>query len=295
MTDTTPVPVSADKATPSAVAVRQPRRGDFLPMSMEEAIRFAETVQRADGMIPKAYLNNPGKILACVLAGQELGVGAMASLRAFHVVEGKPCADYTFWIARLKASGYRVEWLERTDERVTLKLTAPDGSMHQETWDKARAIRAGLWNGKDPWKKYPQTMLSARCVTSAGRAFAGEVMFGCYEMDEADEIIKEIRAERVDEIASGATAAQRVAAAAGSAISDQAAETERRAKGCADMARALGLSRDDVFGIMDELEIPRGRISELNGEQLEQLAERLDEEARMRGDGGPTDGGEAQP
>lgn len=276
MTNASPVPISADKATPNAVAVRQPRRGDFLPMSMDEAIRFAETVQRADGMIPKAYLGNPGKILACVLAGQELGVGAMASLRAFHVVEGKPCADYSFWIARLKASGYRVEWIERTDERVRLRLTAPDGATHEEQWDKARATRAGLWNGKDPWKKYPQTMLSARCVTSAGRAFAGEVMFGCYEVDEVDEIIREVRAESITERQANASTVQRVAAASGSAIGEHELAREQRAKECADMAKALGLSRDAVFEMMDRLQIPRGRMSEMSAENLEKLAEELD-------------------
>ena len=55
-----------------------------------------------------------------------------------------------------------------------------------------------LWNGKDPWKKYPMTMLSARAVTSLGRAFAGEVMYGCYEHDEADEIMREAEVVSVE-------------------------------------------------------------------------------------------------
>jgi hypothetical protein len=155
--------------------------------SLKTDLALATELQNADGMIPKAFVRAPGKILAAILTGRELGVGPMAALRAFHIVEGKPCADYSFWIARLKAAGYRIEWSNCTAKTATLTLTAPDGSRHVETWTEARAIAAGLW-GKNTWKSYPDTMLKARCVTSAGRAFAAEVMFGCYETDEAEEL-----------------------------------------------------------------------------------------------------------
>lgn len=179
-------------ATENLPAVRSPQRALAITTAdLPSMVQLAEQLQRADGMVPKQFLGNPGKILAAILTGRELGVEPMASLRAFHVVEGKPCASYDFWIARLKASGYRVEWLHRSADKVTLQLTAPDGAKHIETWDKARAVAAGLWNGKDPWKKYPETMLTARCVTSAGRAFAAEVMFGCYELDEMDDLQRE--------------------------------------------------------------------------------------------------------
>lgn len=293
MTDTVPATVPATAVHEErAIAAHTPRRGDFAAMSIPQAMEFANAVQRAEGMIPKAYLGNPGKILACVLAGQELGVGPMASLRAFHVVEGKPCADYTFWIARLRAAGYRVEWLSREQERVVLQLTAPNGSKHVETWDKARAVTAGLWNGKDPWKKYPQTMLSARCVTSAGRAFAGEVMFGCYEADEADEIIRDAQATvRVESITG--TVTERAAAATGTAISEEAAKVDIKARHCADMMKALGFQRADMFALLAELKIEhteKTRLTELPLEALERVSERLDEEAAMRADGGPKNG-----
>ena len=296
MTATDNVPATATK--PQAVAVRQPK-ADLLQFgTIAEVMQFAEMIQHAEGAIPKHCLRQPGKIVATVMAGHELGVGPMASLRAFHVVEGKPTADYSFWVARLKAAGYRLEWLERSQEKVTLRLIAPDGTSATETWDKARAITAGLW-GRNTWKSYPQAMLSARCVTSLGRAFAGEVMFGCYETDEAEEIVSDAEVASVTTAPVVGTVADRIASAAGGAIQDEARAIEARAKECADMAKALGLSRDDVFGIMDELQVPRKRISELSRDQLDQLAERLDAEAKLRdGAGGEalqeTDG-EGQP
>lgn len=263
------------------VAVAKP---DLLTFgTIAEVMRFAETIQRADGMIPKHMIGNPGKIVATVMAGHELGVGPMASLRAFHVVEGKPCADYSFWVARLKAAGYRLEWPERSMERCTLKMTAPDGSTAQETWDKARAVTAGLWGKNGPWKNHPQTMLSARCVTSLGRAFAAEVMFGCYETSEADEIVKEaelVNAEGTAPVAG--TVTERVAAVVGNAVDAEAKAIEARARECADMAKALGYTREGMFELLDSLQIPRGRLAELSRDQLDRVAEVLDEVAKQQ-------------
>lgn len=295
MTETVPMTVPAP-AQPRAVAPRA-AKPDLLQFgTIAEVMKFAEMIQHAEGAIPKHCLGKPGKIVATVMAGHELGVGPMASLGAFHVVEGRPTAHYSFWVARLKASGYRLDWIERTQERVTLKLTAPDGSSATETWDKARAITAGLWNSKDPWKKYPMTMLSARCVTSLGRAFAGEVMYGCYDLDEADEIVREASFTESTP-ASSAAVVDRVAAATGASIDADAKAREARAAECANMAKALGLGRDDVFGLMDRLQIPRGRISELSREHLDLLADSLDQIAR-EGSGPESaggDGAEAQP
>ncbi|MBL8739170.1 MAG: hypothetical protein JNL12_22275 [Planctomycetes bacterium] len=281
MTDTLPASVPATTAAKPQMVATRPTKADLLQFgTIAEVMKFAEMIQHAEGAIPKHCIAKPGKILATVMAGHELGVGPMASLRAFHVVEGKPTADYSFWVARLKAAGYRVEWPERSQERVTLKLTAPDGSSATETWDKARAITAGLWNGKDNWKKYPMAMLSARCVTSLGRAFAGEVMFGCYEHDEADEILKEADVVAIEGVPQKGTVAERVAAVTGAAIDAEAKAREAKASECANMAKALGLTREQVFALMTEIGAQPGRISELSREHLDALAEKLDEHSR---------------
>jgi len=154
---------------------------------LSQMLELASRLKGATGMVPE-HLKSEGQILATILAGRELGLGPMAAMRGLHVVRGKVGADYSLWVALLKRNGYKVEWLEKSAERCTLKLTAPDGSTHKETWDKDRAVKAGLWNSGEGWKKYPETMLSARCVTSAGRAFAAEVLAGGYSMDELDEI-----------------------------------------------------------------------------------------------------------
>lgn len=254
-------------------------RGAVAALSIPEAMQFAEAVAKADGMIPRAYLGNPGKILACVLAGQELGVGPMASLRAFHIVEGKPCAAADFWVARLRAAGYRLDWLQRDNECVSLRLTAPDGSSITETWDRAKATAAGLWAGKDNWRKYPQAMLSARCITSAGRALAGEVMFGCYELDEADEIAGRRQPAPVaaPQAPAPQTAAERVAAAIGGSTEAVTIDPEvaTLAKRVGDLAKSLGYTREGFFEFLATRDLPAQRLITFTSAQLTGILDAL--------------------
>lgn len=177
---------------------------------LDAILRMAEALSRADGMIPKQYVGSPAKILAAVLKGRELGIDAMASLTAFHVVEGKPVASSEFWGARIAQAGYRIEWVESTDERATIRLSSRDGRQHLETWTFAMAQRAGL-TGKANWKGYPAAMLKARAIVSAGRAFAPEVMFGAAIPDEVEEIREvdaAVRVEHAQEAARGVAGLQ---------------------------------------------------------------------------------------
>lgn len=156
-------------------------------------MQVAEALGEAGPMLP-AHITSKGQALAVIMAGAELGVPPMASLRGIHLVKGKACLDYSLMVGLLRRAGYRVEWIEKSGTRCELRLTHSDGSRHTEVWDVDRAKAAGLW-GSGTWKSYPEAMLSARCVSSAARAFAGDVLAGCYSMDEAREIAGETRVE----------------------------------------------------------------------------------------------------
>jgi len=167
------------------------KHGATAPMAHDDvgpALRLAEQLATARGIIPDHLVGKPGNIVAILLTGRELGLPPMASLRGLQVVKGKVGASYDTMVGLLRRAGYRVEWPESGPESATLRLTHPDGSQHEETWDKARATTAGLWGGRGPWSSYPETMLRARAVSSAGRAFAGDVMSGVYSTDEVREL-----------------------------------------------------------------------------------------------------------
>lgn len=150
-------------------------------------VKVADALGDAGPMLPK-HITSKGAALAVIMAGDELGIPPMAALRGLFLVNGKVGMDYSLMVGLLRRAGYKVQWREKTAERAELLLTHPDGSTHTEVWDVERAKKAKLWGGSGPWSTYPEAMLSARCVSSAARAFAGDVLAGCYSMEEVREI-----------------------------------------------------------------------------------------------------------
>lgn len=159
--------------------------------------RTAEALAGAGNMLPRHLQGNPGAILAVAMTAQELGIGTMVAIRGMYLIHGRVGMEYPLMIALLRRAGYSVKWEEKSRERASLRLTNPEGESHVETWDVARATQAKLWGTSDPWKKYPDTMLAARCVSSAARAFAGEVLAGCYSSAEEIHEVAAAEAEHV--------------------------------------------------------------------------------------------------
>ena len=213
-------------------------------------VKLAEQLAHARGMLPK-HLTTPGEIVAVLLTGRELGLAPMASIRGLYLVHGKVGASYDTMIGLLRRSGYRIEWPESGPTKATLKLTHPDGSTHTETWDEARARKANLWGNRGPWSQYPETMLRARCVSSAGRAFAGDVLAGVYTTDEAREI----------------AAAKGVPGPAAEAVEAEVVESHpvlERLESLADRITAEELSADDA---RSEVWAAKSAVDEMSGGQ----------------------------
>jgi hypothetical protein len=132
-----------------------------------------------------------------LLAGAELGYGPFQSLRAFHVIEGKPVETSGEITARIKRSGkYRLEsyFIDATGTHLDpIKTKANetnacvvriferlDGGWHElepTVFAKEDAAQAGLL-GKDVWKKYLRDMLFARALTAAARRHCADIFGG---------------------------------------------------------------------------------------------------------------------
>jgi hypothetical protein len=158
--------------TPGTVSV-------LTPQGFEAALALAKTLVDS-GFLPRA-ITKPAQALAVILAGQELGLPPMQSLRQIHIVEGKPTLSAELMLSQFKKRGGRAKWLETTDAKAVLWLRHPNGDEHTQTWSIEDAKRAGLV-GKDNWRKYPADMIRARCA-SAGLRCIGEAT-GFYDPDE---------------------------------------------------------------------------------------------------------------
>jgi hypothetical protein len=181
MADVTPV-----KALTVAHAPREFTR-ELEPRTLNEAGQLAKWVYESRQF--SAY-GTPQAVLATVLAGRELGLQAMASLRAIHIVEGKPTLSADLIRALVINSGharyFRVT--ERTPERATFETQRGDDPpvSLSFTIEDGRA----MWKkGDDAWKKSgwgtsPADMLVARASAKLARLVYPDICFGLYTPDE---------------------------------------------------------------------------------------------------------------
>jgi hypothetical protein len=156
---------------------------------MDEAVKLADRLMAS--RLFSAY-GHPAGILATVLAGRELGIQAMASLRAFHIIEGKPTLSAGAIVALIMKSG-KAEYfrpVERTAEKatfVTKRHGDPEVTMTftideaKQAWSKDAAAF-----GKSAWGKHPADMCVARCSSKLARLVYPDVVFNLYAPEEFD-------------------------------------------------------------------------------------------------------------
>jgi hypothetical protein len=173
----------------------------FAPKSLDEALTVSKQIATS-ALIPGDLRQKPQDVLVTILAGQELGLGPMQSIRGLYVVNGKPVMSSDMMVAlclRSSACEY-FQLVESTPGRATYEAKrrgAPKPVQMSFTIEQARA--AGL-TGKGTWKSYPDAMLRARAASSLARAVFPDLVAGVYEPGEAEEFRRSDRARDVTPI-----------------------------------------------------------------------------------------------
>ena len=145
---------------------------------VDAALRLADTICDTQ-IVPQALRGHPDAVVAVILQGFELGLGPMQSLRSVVMIAGTPTLKAETMRAMILARGHGYS-LEATDDAATFKCHRREWPA--ERWDTftftmADAKRANLL-GKDNWKMYPRSMLSARVTSEAARAVFPDVVAG---------------------------------------------------------------------------------------------------------------------
>lgn len=159
------------------------------PRSMDETIRLAKYV--FESRLFSAY-GTPQAVLTTLLAGRELGLQAMSSLRAFHIVEGKPTMAADLIRAIVLKSG-KVRFFrctERTPDKATFQIQRGDDPVVSLTYTVAegRAAFSGddaKW-AKSGWGKNPADMCVARAGAKLARLVCPDIIHGLYAGEEFD-------------------------------------------------------------------------------------------------------------
>lgn len=154
------------------------------PRSMNQAHWIASRVH-ASKLSFGAY-GSPDAVLTTVLAGREIGLSAMASLRAFHVVEGKPTLSADAIRALVMRSpqceyfritvrdAVKATWVtkRRGDPEVSLTYTIEEG---RAAWQKDQKA----WDAS-AWGKRPANMVTKTASSTLARLIYPDVVGGFY-------------------------------------------------------------------------------------------------------------------
>lgn len=157
----------------------------IIPSSLPEVQSMAEILAKSS-LMPDALKGKAADVVVQILAGQELGLSPMASIRGVHIVQGKPILSADTMVALVLGSGTCEYFsrVEETDTSVTYE-TKRRGSPHPQkvTWSDEDTKLAGL-NTKDNWRLHKKQMRRARCRAILARDVYPDVLAGCYDPDE---------------------------------------------------------------------------------------------------------------
>lgn len=158
------------------------------PRNFEEAKSMSTTLAKAS-LLPQALRGKEADVLMTVMAGAELGLGPILSIRSIHVIDGKPTLSADLIAALCLRRADVCEYLQPTESSAT-KATytakrkgAPAPVTMSFTIEEAKM--AGL-AGKGNWLKYPAAMLRARCISAICRAVFPDLVGGLYDSDSAE-------------------------------------------------------------------------------------------------------------
>ena len=157
------------------------------PRTVARLTEWAQSAQAAHevatslvqtSFVPDAFRGKAHEATAAILAGDEVGLSPMASLRAFDIIQGTAAPRAITHRAVVQAQGHEVWQVEATDTRAVFRGRRAGSNVIQESvWTIERARQLGL-TGKHNWKVQPKAMLIARATSEVCRLIASDALMG---------------------------------------------------------------------------------------------------------------------
>jgi hypothetical protein len=161
----------------------------FEPQSFEAALNVCRTL-----VASKMFGNTtPEALLLKVMAGRELGLSVLQSVRSIYTFESQgrlvTGIDAATIVAKVQRHPQVDHFLcvESTEKQATYELAVKGREPSRLTYTIDDARAAGLTE-KDVWKKHPKNMLRARAATNLVRRDFPEAIMGWHTVDEVEEI-----------------------------------------------------------------------------------------------------------
>ena len=131
-------------------------------------------------ILPTAYRGNAANAFVAAETGAALGLEPLQALASIAVINGRATLSSDLMAAVIRRAGHTLRIVENSPESVTATLIRADDKTFkfEVTWDKDKAVKAGLWGQRGPWSQYPTQMLRARAITEVARQGATEALMG---------------------------------------------------------------------------------------------------------------------
>ena len=114
-------------------------------------------------------MKSPDQALALMLVAQSEGQHPATITADYDIIQGRACRKSHSLLARFQQMGGTVKWSVLNEEVAKATFSHPAGGAIIIEWTIEQAKKAGL-AGKDNWKKYPRSMLRARCISEGIRS-----------------------------------------------------------------------------------------------------------------------------
>lgn len=139
---------------------------------------IAKTVFAAGGGMLPQHIKTPHQALAIMIAGHELGLRPMTSLRHIYIVNGKTELETRAMVGIVKARDERIKfsWPEYTQEAVTCVVERPGQDPVKVRYTVEDATKSGQMKKGGPWQAYTRDMLYAAATKRAVRLAAPDII-----------------------------------------------------------------------------------------------------------------------
>lgn len=197
---------AAAKTTPTQAIAPAPTPGfSYITAGLQERADYIARLAPST-ILPTAYRGNAANAFVAAETGAALGLEPLQALASIAVINGRATLSSDLMAAVIRRAGHTLRIVENSPESVTATLIRADDKKFEftVTWDKDKAVKAGLWGQRGPWSQYPTQMLRARAITEVARQGASEALMGMiYSPEDFGATITEagevIEAEVIDE------------------------------------------------------------------------------------------------
>lgn len=170
---------AAAKTTTQALAPAPTPGFSYIAAGLQERADYIARLAPST-ILPTAYRGNAANAFVAAETGAALGLEPLQALASIAVINGRATLSSDLMAAVIRRAGHTLRIVENSPESVTATLIRADDKTFkfEVTWDKDKAVKAGLWGQRGPWSQYPTQMLRARAITEVARQGASEALMG---------------------------------------------------------------------------------------------------------------------